>query len=320
MVRIERAGGLYHVLNRGNYRAAIFRDGATKEAFLRCLTEACEKTGWVVHAWCLMSNHYHLALETPQPNLVDGMQWFQATFATRFNRFRKEGGHLFQGRYKALAVERGLALGSLCHYLHLNPVRAGLCPVDQLADWRWSSHHWLMHPRLRPPWFTPAAALDDAGALADSPAGRRKYQEYLHWLSAEDLEQKRRGFERMSQGWALGTREFKLELLQAEQHQTGVLRSGEAESNEARELLWAAAVARHKAHLGAQATASPSKSADWKVAIATVLKAQTTVPNRWLAEHLAMGSLFTVSRLTTECRAGRRAGEAYHRLTATSKA
>jgi len=91
---------------------------AAKAAFLKCLGEACEKTGWRVHAWCLMSNHDHLALETPQANLVDGIHWLQGTFSMRFNRLRKEQGHLFQGRYKALPVDPGTGLGPLCQNQH----------------------------------------------------------------------------------------------------------------------------------------------------------------------------------------------------------
>ncbi|MBI3885166.1 MAG: transposase [Opitutae bacterium] len=85
-LRLESAGGIYHVINRGNYRADLFRSEKTKAAFLNCLDEACAKTGWRVHAWCLMSNHDHLAAETPRANLVEGMRWLQGTFATRFNR------------------------------------------------------------------------------------------------------------------------------------------------------------------------------------------------------------------------------------------
>ena len=110
-LRLEAEDGIYHVLNRGNYRADIFRADKTKAAFLTCLGEACGKAGWRVHAWCIMSNHYHLAVETPQGNLVGGMQWLQGTFSTRFNRLRGERGHLFQGRYKSLLVDptdRGL--------------------------------------------------------------------------------------------------------------------------------------------------------------------------------------------------------------------
>src|SRR5947209_1210880 len=121
-LRIQFEGAVYHVISRGNYRAHVFADDRTKSAFLGCLDEACRKAGWVVHAWCVMSNHYHLCVETPQPNLVDGMRWLQGTFSVRFNRFRDERGHLFQGRYKALLVASE-AIGAVCHYIHLNPVR-----------------------------------------------------------------------------------------------------------------------------------------------------------------------------------------------------
>jgi len=167
-LRLEAEGGIYHVLNRGNYRADVFADEGTCEAFLHCLGEACERTEWVVHAWCIMSNHYHLAVETPQANLVEGMRWLQGTFSTRFNRLRRESGHLFQERYKSLIVDPFEGLGPLCHYIHLNAVRAGLCGVDQLAGWPWTSVKWLMQPRRRAPWYRAEAALQHAGGLSDT--------------------------------------------------------------------------------------------------------------------------------------------------------
>ena len=90
-----------------------------------------------------MSNHYHLAISTPRANLVDGMRWLAGTFANRFNRFRGEHGHLFQGRYKSLVVDPGAGLGPLCHYIHLNPVRAHLCAATDLPCYAWTSLHWL---------------------------------------------------------------------------------------------------------------------------------------------------------------------------------
>ena len=91
-LRLEFPGACYHVINRGNYRADIFRTEGTRNAFESCLFEGCAKSDWLLHAYVLMSNHYHLALETPRGNLVIGMQWLQATFANRFNRFRGERG------------------------------------------------------------------------------------------------------------------------------------------------------------------------------------------------------------------------------------
>lgn len=100
-LRMEAESGVYHVLNRGNYRTDIFRSDKAKLAFLKCLGEACAKTGWVVHAWCLMSNHYHLAVTTPGANLVDGMRWLQGTFSTRFNRMRNERATSFRAVTRA---------------------------------------------------------------------------------------------------------------------------------------------------------------------------------------------------------------------------
>lgn len=133
-LRLELEGATYDVIARGNYRADVFGTEATKQAFIKCLGEAAGKSGWVVHAWCVMSNHYQLCLTTPQPNLVEGMRWLQATFSTRFNRMRNERGHVFQGRYHAplMAPE---AVGAVCHYIHLNPVGARVVNLVALADW-----------------------------------------------------------------------------------------------------------------------------------------------------------------------------------------
>jgi len=123
-IRISR--GMLSRDQPGELPGGYFQDGGAKAAFESCLFEACAKSGWILHAFVLMRNHYHLALETPEGNLVAGMQWLQATFANRFNQRRGERGHLFQGRYKALLVEEGGPLGLVCHYIHLNPVRASV--------------------------------------------------------------------------------------------------------------------------------------------------------------------------------------------------
>ena len=96
--RVEFPGAVYHVLDRGDRREAIFRDDADRELFLATLGQACGRTGWRVHAWVLMGNHYHLLLETPEANLVAGMRWLQMTYTVRFNRRHRLCGHLFQGR------------------------------------------------------------------------------------------------------------------------------------------------------------------------------------------------------------------------------
>ena len=104
-LRIEYAGAVYHVMARGNQGHAIFRDDEDRQRFLETLGEACEKTGWWVHAYVLMGNHYHLLVETPEGNLVAGMKWLQGTYTQRYNGRHEVFGHLFQGRYKAVVID-----------------------------------------------------------------------------------------------------------------------------------------------------------------------------------------------------------------------
>jgi REP element-mobilizing transposase RayT len=297
-LRLESDDGVYHVLNRGNYRADIFRSSKAKAAFLTCLDEACGKTGWRVHAWCLMSNHYHLALSTPNANLVEGMRWLQGTFATRFNRFRDERGHLFQGRYKSLIVDPGSGLGPLCHYIHLNPVRARLRPVGELADYPWTSLRWLMHPKLRPAWYDARPALTHAGDLGDTPAGRKNYHAYLAWLAEDEPARQQQRFAEMSKGWIIGTVTFAKEIVRENQRALGRGSELAATLRETREAVWQEECRRLLAQLRKTSAdlANDGKSADWKLALAATLKARTTVTNRWLATTLHLGNLHEVSR------------------------
>jgi REP element-mobilizing transposase RayT len=297
-LRFEQEGAVYHVLNRGNYRAEVFGTEGAKTAFLQCLDEACAKTGWVVHAWCLMSNHYHIALETPAANLVEGMQWLQGTFAYRFNRLRQEHGHLFQGRYKSLLVDPDTGLGPLCHYIHLNPVRAKRCSMETLGEWPWTSLRWLMQPQQRPKWYTTEGFLRQAGELADTPAGAKKYLEYLAWVAQDEPARKAMQFDRMSKGWIVGSNDFKVAMALEHRNAAAALARGDRDAQEAREGLRQALLdqllreaKRTRNDLGRSA-----KMADWKVALAAAMKAKTTVTNRWLAEELHMGSLHEVSR------------------------
>jgi putative transposase len=314
-LRLETECGIYHVLNRGNYRSAIFQAEKTKAAFLTCLDEACTKTGWRVHAWCLMSNHYHLAIETPRANLVEGMQWLQGTFSTRFNRLRRERGHLFQGRYKSLLVDPAGGLGPLCHYLHLNPVRAKLRPVAQLPVWPWSSLHWVMNPKLRPSWYVPDAALDHAGGLKDTPAGRAKYLDYLAWLAEDEPARKEQRFAEMSTGWVIGSEGFAKAAVQAHAATLGQGRRMAEETRVTQEAVWHETLAGLLAKAGrtTDELASDGKSAEWKLALAAALKARTTVTNRWLGETLHMGNLHEVSRKVAAWTRGRALAEASDR-------
>src|SRR2546428_13156526 len=103
-LRIEYPGAIYHVMNRGDRQEPIFEDDSDRERFLETLAEACAKTGWQVHAYCLMENHFHLVMETPQANLVAGMHWLLSTYTARFNRRHRRGGDRLYGRHQALLI------------------------------------------------------------------------------------------------------------------------------------------------------------------------------------------------------------------------
>ena len=318
-LRLEYAGAIYHIISRGNYRADVFGQDRTKAAFLDCLDEASGKAGWRVHAWCVMSNHYHLCLETPEPNLVDGMRWLQATFSVRFNRFRQEHGHVFQGRYKALPVEPQSS-GALCHYIHLNPVRAGIIKAEALPDWPWTSMSRLMSGR-RTGWFSPEVALEHAGGLRDTPAGRKRYLCYLAWLSEDETEKKRLAFEQMSKDWAVGSREFKRDLIRDHKELAEALRAQPEGSREVVREVWQE---RLSAYLAVLKKSEPelrasAKGAPWKVAVAAAMKTTTTASNPWPAEQLKMGSPFRLSRLVSVCRNHPKAFQPYVKIIAKCK-
>ena len=179
-LRVEYAGAIYHVMSRGDRRELIFEDDEDRVKFMATLEEACAKTGWQVHALCLMSNHFHLVVETPRGNLVAGMKWLLGTYTGRFNRRHKQFGHLFSGRYKALIVDGSGSgyLKTVCEYVHLNPSRAKLLKPEQpLRAYVWSSWpQYLKNPGQRPGWLRVDRLLGEMNIPKDSPAGRRELE------------------------------------------------------------------------------------------------------------------------------------------------
>jgi putative transposase len=307
-LRLEYAGACYHVINRGNYRRNLFAAEGTAGSFEQCLSEAAERFAWLIHAYVLMRNHFHLALETPEPNLSDGMQWLQSTWATRFNRFRGEVGRPFQGRYKASHVEPGHVLAQVAHYIHLNPVASKLIPAEDLLEYRWSSLP-KFAGKHRPPWLVATTVLAESGGLADTPAGWRRYVDYLGLLAQEDPKEREEKFGKLSRGWAVGTAEFKAELRTKIAAQAGaanrfeLLGADGAACFELRQTMWeeklqqgAAALGLDLGNLGAR------KSSPAKVQLAALLKAATSVSNGWLAERLKMGQPASVSQFVRRFR------------------
>ena len=137
-LRIEFPGAVYHITARGNARQPIFLDDSDREFFLELVSSVVARFNWLCHAYCLMGNHYHLLIETPEGNLSRGMRQLNGVYTQLFNRRHKRVGHLFQGRYKALVVDKDAYLLSLCRYVVLNPVRVGL--VQRPEEWPWSSY------------------------------------------------------------------------------------------------------------------------------------------------------------------------------------
>ena len=136
--RIHYEDAIYHVTSRGNERRKIVLDDADRWMFLKVLAETVEHHGVVCHAWVLMDNHYHLLLETPSANLSPAMKHLNAIYTQKFNKKHHRVGHLFQGRYKAIVVEKDSYLKELCRYLVLNPVRTRM--VKHPKEWKWSSY------------------------------------------------------------------------------------------------------------------------------------------------------------------------------------
>lgn len=137
-LRLQYPGAVYHLTSRGNARQRIFLDNPDRELFLSTLSHVISRYGWLCHAYCLMDNHYHLLVETPKANLSLGMRQLNGIYTQAFNRRHRRVGHLFQGRYKAILVEKEAYLLELCRYIVLNPLRVGL--RRKVEQWGWSSY------------------------------------------------------------------------------------------------------------------------------------------------------------------------------------
>jgi REP element-mobilizing transposase RayT len=315
-VRIEFPGAIYHVMCRGDRREEIFRSDEDREMMLATLAETVEKTGWVVHAWVWMGNHYHLLVETPEANLVKGMTWFQTTYTIRFNARHRMRGHLFGGRYKAVVVDSGEPqyFRTLLDYIHLNPVRAGIIKArhegGDLRDYPWSSWSAYVHPHLRQPWHQVSRAFREWG-LEDTVGGRRALRLRIERRMAEEAGVDCGRAEIAGQslqstllrGWCYGSESFREHLLERAGELLGQRRQSrknyhgdEVKSHgesEARALL-----ASGLAEAGIQAADLPRllKSDPRKVIIATQIRRRTAMPLVWIAQHLHMGTSSNVSQ------------------------
>lgn len=315
--RIEYEGALYHIMSRGNAGQRVYFDEAAHELFIDTLDEACRKTGWNVHAYVLMPNHYHLLVETPAGNLVDGMRWLQGTFTSRINARYKRRGHLFQGRYKALLVDpddgSGAYFRTVADHIHLNPARAGLLrvkggggkndgklPHGFLWEYRWSSYPlYRGWKKKRPRWLVTDRVLGEHGWNDDS-RGRRSYSQYLERRAVEKGLRKGKEWGGLRRGWYLGGDVFRDSLLdRAEKALSGKKGSsysgeliGQHDRHHATRLM---AKALHVLGLKEGDLGEMKKSAADKQVIAWLLRKNTTVSLEWIARQLAMGHYSSVT-------------------------
>jgi len=175
-LRIQYPGALYHLIGRGNARQPIVTDNADRRMFLALLADVIEQRRWLCHAYCLMPNHYHLLVETPDADLSRGMRQLNGVYTQRYNRRHRRVGHLFQGRFKAVLVQRDTHLVQVARYIVLNPVAAGL--VARPEDFLWSSYRAAAGFTRSPLWLTCRWLFSQFAA--DAANGRARYRAFVH--------------------------------------------------------------------------------------------------------------------------------------------
>ena len=290
-LRVQFPGALYHLMSRGNRKGKIFFDDEDRERFVTTLGDACAKTHWKVHAWCLLGNHFHLVVETPEPNLVAGMKWLLGTYTLRFNRRHQLSGHVFSGRYKSLLVSgRGGYLRTLCEYVHLNPVRARILSASQpLKMFRWSSFsQYLKAASDRPAWLVTERFLGDCGIPKDSPAGRREFERIIE---ARRLVAVDDDYAPIRRGWCLGDEDFRKELLEQVTSRVGLNHYGDEVRESATDQ--AERIIAHELKVAGWTEdnlRTHRKGDPEKVRIALRLRGESTVTLAWIAARLTMGT------------------------------
>lgn len=304
-LRIEYPGAIYHVLSRGDRREPIISGDSDRLLFLDLLGRSCKRTAWQVHAFVLMTNHFHLVVETPRANLSDGMQWLLGRYTQQFNRRHRLCGHLFAGRYKALLVDgrQGQYLRQVCDYVHLNPARAGMLRSKQaLQSYPWSSFpHYLKETKKRPPWLRTDRLLGEHGLAKDRPRNRSEFGRRMEAMrkEANDPQPELNSIRR---GWKLGAEDFldwileRAEIQAQKEHprldrdQTEQGKALRIIHEEMKRLGWTNAELQRK-----------RKGDPHKVALARRLRTETAVTLKWIAQTLHMGTHTYVANRLYHC-------------------
>jgi REP element-mobilizing transposase RayT len=288
-------------MSRGDRREAIVLGDQDRELWLRTLGEACRKTGWQVHAYCLMSNHFHLVIETPEANLVAGMKWLLGTYAVRFNTRHRLRGHLFAGRYKSLLIDESDSqyLRVACDYVHLNPARARLIgPEEPLETYRWSSYPaYLEGPRARPVWLRTDRLLREHGTEQDDRRGRLEFSRRSENQRLATNDAGTTGAV-LKRGWRLGGELFLARLLDRLDGKLGENHFAQARID-ATEVKAELIIQIGLKEIGwtEDNLRKEKKGAPEKVQIAKRLRSETTLSLKRIAQRLNMGSWTSVSKL-----------------------
>lgn len=293
-MRVQYPGAIYHLMSRGDRRENIFLDcDVDRQDFVKTLAETCQKTGFQIHAYCLMPNHFHLVAETPDANLVTGMAWLLSAYTIRLNHRHHLCGHVFSGRYKALIVDGGSPgyLKTVCDYVHLNPVRAGfLKPEDRLAAYPWSSLVWYAAaPEHRPGWMRVDRLLGEHGIREETAMGRQEFERRMELSRAAEEDEE--ALAPIRRGWCLGSEEFKRQMLARMDGQLGAHHAGglhrEHEERRAERII---AEELGRLGWGESDLVAWRKSAPGKLALAARLRRETTMPLKWIAARVHLGT------------------------------
>ena len=296
--RRENPDAIYHVYSRGNYRAPIFADDGAAQSFLRALEATIRRAGWEVFAYAIMPNHFHLMLRAPRANLSRGMHLLLSAFALRFNGFNEEHGHVFQGRYHAKRVPRGMDSSRVLDYIHLNHVRKGLLTVEDCTLSSLSSLSRLVHPERRELMHI-GEALEKIAGYPDRADGWNRYLTHLRSVLLEDASGAKYEAE-----WIAAEKARGLPLLE--------LVRNEERPPSAPEGDYAHLDANHSEAIFQKLLAREGKvEADltlahglvpWKIRIGRELTLDTTASFVWLAQRLKLGSPAYFARVLSETR------------------
>ena len=325
-VRIEYPGAVYHVMCRGDRREAIFRKEPDRAMFLATLAEMSARTGILIHSYVLMTNHYHLLIETPEPNLVAGMQWFQGTYTQRFNTRHRLSGHLFQGRYKAIPIEaeRPEYFRIASDYIHLNPARARLLNAAKpdLLSYGWSSFPLFVKEARLPGWLRRERVFSSAELPDEGAGSRRRYRGWMARRTHEVLElaeaaEQAEEWRKLQRGWYLGSENFRDRLMdRVDGIVAGRKRNsyhGESlRAHDEREAAKLLAAGLDRLGLTAKMVVSLKKTDPRKQALAWLIKTRTVVRDEWLIARLEMGHRSNISRAVSAFRTS--AGRERNRL------